>query len=64
VEENKDIVVEDYRYLYGHTATRPLKYFKDKEGYGWLCDKNINPHEDLRKQGCWRCEEMAFPTGS
>jgi hypothetical protein len=46
-----------------HKPARPLKYFKDKEGYGWLCDKDINPDKGLRAQGCWRCDEMAFPTG-
>lgn len=56
--------VDDYTDLCGHTAARPLKYVKDKEGYGWLCDKNVNPNLNLRDQGCWRCDEMAFPTGS
>jgi len=56
--------VEDYTDLCGHTATRPLKFVMDQEGYGWLCDKNINPNQDLRNQGCWRCDEMAFPTGN
>ena len=46
-----------------HKPARPLKYFKDKEGYGWLCDKDIDSTKDLREQGCWRCDEMAFPTG-
>jgi hypothetical protein len=46
-----------------HKPARPLKFFKDKDGYGWLCDKDIDPERDLRKQGCWRCDEMAFPTG-
>jgi len=46
-----------------HKPARPLKYFKDKEGFGWLCDKDIDPGKDLREQGCWRCDEMAFPTG-
>ena len=46
-----------------HKSARPLKYFKDKEGYGWLCDKGIDPNKDIREQGCWRCDEMAFPTG-
>ncbi|MBN2243990.1 MAG: hypothetical protein JW793_14985 [Acidobacteria bacterium] len=55
--------VEDYTELYGHKAFRPLTFFKDDNGYGWLCDKSIDPHKDLRKQGCWRCDEMAFPTG-
>jgi len=46
-----------------HKPARPLKFFKDKEGYGWLCDKGIDPEKDLREQGCWRCDEMAFPAG-
>jgi hypothetical protein len=46
-----------------HKAARPLRYFKDKDGYGWLCDKDVDPKKDLREQGCWRCDEMAFPTG-
>jgi hypothetical protein len=46
-----------------HKPARPLKYFKDKEGNGWLCDKDIDPEGDLREQGCWRCDEMAFPFG-
>ena len=54
---------EDYAYLYHHLPARPLKYVKDREGYGWLCDKDVDPSRDLRKQGCWRCDEMAFPTG-
>jgi len=46
-----------------HKPARPLKFFKDANGDGWLCDKNIDPGADLAAQGCWRCEEMAFPTG-
>ena len=46
-----------------HKPARPLKFFKDKEGNGWLCDKDIDFDGDLEAQGCWRCEEMAFPTG-
>jgi hypothetical protein len=46
-----------------HKPARPLKFFKDKEGNGWLCDKDIDLDGDLEAQGCWRCEEMAFPTG-
>ncbi|MBW1703612.1 MAG: hypothetical protein JRJ86_00405 [Deltaproteobacteria bacterium] len=46
-----------------HKPARPMKFFKDKEGYGWLCDKGIDPAKDLREQGCWRCDEMAFPMG-
>ena len=47
-----------------HKPARPLKYFKDKKGVGWLCDKdNVDFGGDLEAQGCWRCEDMAFPTG-
>ena len=48
-----------------HEAARPLVFFKDKNGHGWLCDKGkeLDQDRDLRKQGCWRCDEMAFPTG-
>jgi len=62
--ENQDKAkVEDYTDLFRHAAFRPIKYLKDKEGYGWLCDKKIDSLRDLREQGCWRCDEMAFPTG-
>ena len=63
MENRNEARVDDYTELCGHMAARPLKFFKDEDGCGWLCDENINPHEDLRKQGCWRCDEMAFPTG-
>ena len=48
-----------------HQAARPLVYIKDKDGNGWLCDKGkeLDTNRDLREQGCWRCDEMAFPTG-
>ena len=46
-----------------HKAARPLKFFKDKDGNGWLCDKDIDFDGDLEAQGCWRCEDMAFPMG-
>ena len=46
-----------------HKPARPLVFFKDKEGNGWLCDKNVDPDGDFEAQGCWRCEDMAFPTG-
>ena len=55
--------IEDYTDLYDHKPARPLKYFEDRNGDGWLCDKNIDPEKDLRGQGCWRCDEMAFPNG-
>jgi hypothetical protein len=46
-----------------HKPARPLKYFEDEEGNGWLCDKDIDPYGDLEAQGCWRCDQMAFPMG-
>lgn len=46
-----------------HVPARPMKFFKDKEGTGWLCDKDIDFAGDLRAQGCWRCDEIAFPIG-
>jgi hypothetical protein len=57
--------VEDYTEFYRHMASRPMKFFKDGNGCGWICDKNknIDPHKDLGEQGCWKCDEMAFPTG-
>ena len=62
--EDRNIVnVEDYTELYGHPASRPIKFFKDDDGCGWLCDKGIDTHKDFREQGCWRCDEMVFPTG-
>ncbi len=45
------------------TSARPLQYVKDKDGVGWLCDMDIDVTGDLKKQGCWRCDEMAFPMG-
>lgn len=63
MEETREARVEDYTGLCGHAPARPLKFFRDEDGAGWLCDRDINPGEDLTKQGCWRCEEMAFPTG-
>jgi hypothetical protein len=46
-----------------HKSVRPLKFVKDKDGNGWLCDKDVDVDRDLRKQGCWRCEDMPFPDG-
>jgi len=46
-----------------HKPARPMKFFKDMDGNGWLCDKDIDPKSDFEKQGCWRCEDMAFPAG-
>lgn len=46
-----------------HRPARPIKFVKDKDGDGWLCDTNVDVNKDLKDQGCWRCEEMAFPDG-
>ncbi|MFO7652332.1 MAG: hypothetical protein R6X25_00760 [Candidatus Krumholzibacteriia bacterium] len=46
-----------------HRAARPLKFVMDKKGGSWLCDADIDVDEDLEAQGCWRCEEIAFPFG-
>jgi len=46
-----------------HKPARPLMFLKDKDGNGWLCDKGIDPELNLEAQGCWRCEDMAFPMG-
>lgn len=46
-----------------HKPARPMKFFKDKDGCGWLCDKDVDPDGDLAAQGCWRCDEVTFPIG-
>ncbi len=46
-----------------HKPARPLKFFKDKDGCGWLCDKDVDPDADFAAQGCWSCDEVAFPMG-
>jgi len=55
--------IDDYTDLCCTPAIRPLKWIKDKNGYSWLCDSNVNASGDIRKQNCWRCDEMAFPAG-
>ena len=63
MESKKDVKIEDYTYLYKHSPARPIKFVKDKNGDGWLCDKTVIGARELREQGCWRCDEMAFPEG-
>ena len=46
-----------------HKPARPLIYVKDKQGGSWLCDIDVDTNGDLAAQGCWRCEDMAFPFG-
>ena len=53
----------DSNQVQAHQAARPLKYVADKQGNGWLCDKSVDESGDLGAQGCWRCEDMAFPCG-
>lgn len=47
-----------------HKAARPMRYVKDRQGNGWLCDQEVDSAEDLEAQGCWRCEDVAFPMGN
>jgi hypothetical protein len=63
MKNDKQTREEDYTYFPHYLPARPLKYVKDRGGYGWLCDKEVDAKRDLREQGCWRCDEMAFPTG-
>ncbi len=46
-----------------HKPARPMRFIRDKQGNGWLCDKDVDMDGDLEAQGCWRCEDMAFPMG-
>ena len=46
-----------------HKPARPLKFFKDKSGIGRGTHSGYLIVSYLRAQGCWRCDEMAFPTG-
>ena len=46
-KRKKKVKEEDYTYLYHHLPARPLKYVKDGDGYGWLCDKGVDPKRDL-----------------
>ena len=57
VEESRLITTDT------HKPARPMKFFKDKDGCGWICDKDVDPDGDLEAQGCWRCEDLAFPIG-
>ena len=60
MEKEKREIAVDY---IPHKPARPMKFVKDKNGNGWLCDFDVDPNEDLEKQGYWRCDEMAFPAG-
>ena len=43
-----------------HKAARPIRFVKDGNGEGWLCDKDVDTNADLAAQGCWRCGDLAF----
>ena len=30
-----------------HKPARPMRFFKDNDGCGWLCDKDVDPDRDL-----------------
>jgi hypothetical protein len=55
-DETRDLTAPD-----GDQPARRLKFFRDADGNGWLCEGEIDPEQDPRSQGCWRCEETAFP---
>ncbi|MBS3759060.1 MAG: hypothetical protein KGY61_10400 [Desulfobacterales bacterium] len=63
MQERKQPRIDDYTDLCCHRAIRPIIWVKDAQGNTWLCDKNVDPADDLRKKDCWRCDEMAFPAG-
>lgn len=65
IMEAKEIEYEDYELSTTdtHKPARPMKYFKDKDGCGWLCDKDVDTDGDLAAQGCWSCDEVTFPIG-
>jgi hypothetical protein len=43
-----------------HEGARPLRVVRDAAGEPWLCDRDIDPTQDLEAQGCWRCRDLAF----
>ena len=46
-----------------HKAARPMRVVVAEDGCTWLCDADVDESRDLNEQGCWRCDEMAFPDG-
>ncbi len=63
MKENTQAKIDDYTDLCCEPAIRPIMWVRDAKGETWLCDKGVNLSQDLRDQGCWRCDEMAFPAG-
>ena len=43
-----------------HNAARAMKVVEDSDGSRWLCDADVDETEDLKEQGCWRCEDLQF----
>ena len=43
-----------------HKAARPMKVVMADDGCAWLCDAEVDEARDLRRQGCWRCGDLAF----
>ena len=43
-----------------HKAARPMRVVVDDNGCTWLCDADVSEDRDLKEQGCWRCDELAF----
>jgi hypothetical protein len=63
VSIKKKVMPEYPDYYEPRYPGRPLEYVRDGEGNGWLCDKGVDWRQDLRVQGCWRCDEVTFPYG-
>ena len=56
VDDGDENVVEPESYK----AARPMRVVVDDNGCTWLCDADVNDEGDLKEQGCWRCDELAF----
>lgn len=63
MKHKKEMMPKHPKYYRPDYSGRPLQYVKDGDGNGWLCDKGVDPKADLKKQGCWRCDEVTFPYG-
>ena len=63
MKSEKEAMPEYPEYYEPNYSEQGLEFVKDKDGNGWLCDKGVDPNEDLKSQGCWRCDEVTFPLG-
>ena len=43
-----------------HKAARPMRVVVADDGCTWLCDAGVDETGDLKEQGCWRCDDVAF----